>query len=211
MYKTVNTFLWVGLMSVATFGQAAQKANVADLNQFVSSLQTYQAVFEQTQPEEAVFEMNRSKGYFLLQRPGKLRWVYESPEQQQIIADGRNVWVFDEELDQASVRSMKSVEADFPMSWLVYDEPLSKRFDIIPGRLDKGVSWFNLVPKAPTFFQSLEVAIADGKMVQIWMYQNSDNVTKVRFKQIEKNQPVSVDAFRFTPPNGVDLIGKPLP
>lgn len=197
--------------SVVVANANAAKADIADLNAFVGGLKTYQATFEQTQPDETLYEMNRASGYFVMQRPGKLRWVYERPEKQQIIADGRNVWIFDEELDQASVHSMKSVEADFPMSWLVYDEPLSQRFTIIPGRVENGVSWFNLVPKASTFFQSLEVAIAKGEMVQIWMYQNSDNVTKVAFNKIEKNQPVSQQAFDFSPPKGVDLIGDPIP
>jgi len=189
----------------------AAKSDLKDLNEFVANLQTFSASFEQTQPDEGMFQQNRSKGYFVMARPGKLRWVYQSPEPQQIIADGVNVWIFDEDLDQATVRSLASVESDFPMSWLIYDEPLNKRFTLIAGEVKNGVSWYNLVPKKGTFFQSLEVAIANGQMVQIWMYQNADNVTKVAFKDIAQNESIENRNFRFSAPNGVDVIGQPLP
>lgn len=204
--------LWVGLlwMSMAQNIWAA-KSEMAVLERFVASLHTYSAEFEQTQPDEALFEMNRSKGYFVMQRPGRLLWVYESPDEQKIISDGRNVWVYDVDLDQATVRPLSSVEADFPLSWLIYQEPLAERFDIIPGEVRNGESWFNLKPKDGTFFQSLEVAIAHGQMTQIWMYQSPENVTKVRFRDIQQNQPVQASRFDFVPPKGVDVIGQPLP
>jgi outer membrane lipoprotein carrier protein len=202
---------FIGLLLMWPMQMAlAAKAQVADLNRFVSNLETFSASFEQTQPEENLFEMNRSKGYFVMQRPGQLLWVYEKPDPQKIISDGRNVWVYDVELDQATVRPLSSVEADFPLSWLLYKEPLSERFNIIPGDVRNGESWFNLTPKDGTFFQSLDVAIADGKMTQIWMYQSVDNITKVKFNNIRQNQSVNTSDFEFTPPKGVDVIGQPV-
>ncbi len=187
------------------------KADLADLTQFVNNLQTFRANFEQVQPDETLFQKNRANGYFVLQRPGHLRWVYEAPEPQQIVSDGVNVWVYDEELDQVTVQSLNRVEADFPLSWLLYREPLSERFNILAGEKKAGVSWYNLQPKQGTFFQSLEVAIKGGQLVQIWMYQNADNVTKVAFNNIAQNEPVQPEQFQFTPPKGVDVIGQVQP
>jgi outer membrane lipoprotein carrier protein len=209
--RSAVALFFIGLLLVWPMQMAlAGKAQVVDLNRFVSNLETFSASFEQTQPEENLFEMNRSKGYFVMQRPGQLLWVYEKPDPQKIISDGRNVWVYDVELDQATVRPLSSVEADFPLSWLLYKEPLSERFNIIPGDVRNGESWFNLTPKDGTFFQSLDVAIADGKMTQIWMYQSTDNITKVKFNHIRQNQSVNTSDFHFTPPKGVDVIGQPV-
>lgn len=199
------------MLIVPTISSASERAKLSVLNGFVANLNTFSAKFEQTQPDESLFALNRSTGYFAMKRPGQLLWVYEKPEPQKIIADGRNVWVYDVDLDQATVRALANVEADFPLSWLLYKEPLSERFNIIPGAIKDGVSWYNLTPKEGTFFQSLEVAIADGKMVQIWMYQNADNVTKVVFNDIKQNQPVRDQQFDFQPPKGVDVIGQALP
>uniref|UniRef100_Q31HL2 Outer-membrane lipoprotein carrier protein n=1 Tax=Hydrogenovibrio crunogenus (strain DSM 25203 / XCL-2) TaxID=317025 RepID=Q31HL2_HYDCU len=209
--KIMSGLVMVCVLASPVLSSASDRAKLSDLNAFVANLNTFSAKFEQTQPDESLFAMNRSTGYFSMKRPGQLLWVYEKPEPQKIISDGRNVWVYDVDLDQATVRALANVEADFPLSWLLYKEPLSERFNIIPGSIKDGVSWYNLTPKEGTFFQSLEVAIADGKMVQIWMYQNADNVTKVVFNDIRQNQPVRDQQFDFQPPKGVDVIGQALP
>lgn len=209
--KQLNKILVAGLIWIISWPALSAKADLADLNQFVQNLQTYSARFDQVQPDEALFQQNRASGYFVMQRPGQLRWVYETPEPQQIVSDGQNVWVYDEELDQVTVQALDRVEADFPLSWLIYQQPLSERFDILVGDLKSGVSWYNLKPKQGTFFQSLEVAIKDGKLVQIWMYQNIDNVTKVTFHHIAQNEPVESAQFQFIPPKGVDVIGQKVP
>lgn len=209
--KPLNKIVVAGLIWIISWPALSAKADLADLNQFVQNLQTYSARFDQVQPDEALFQHNRSSGYFVMQRPGQLRWVYETSEPQQIVSDGQNVWVYDEELDQVTVQALDQVEADFPLSWLIYQQPLSERFDILVGDLKSGVSWYNLKPKQGTFFQSLEVAIKDGKLVQIWMYQNIDNVTKITFHHIAQNEPVESEQFQFIPPKGVDVIGQMAP
>lgn len=209
--KPLNKIVVAGLIWIISWPALSAKADLADLNQFVENLQTYSARFDQIQPDEALFQQNRSSGYFVMQRPGQLRWVYETSEPQQIVSDGQNVWVYDEELDQVTVQALDQVEADFPLSWLIYQQPLSERFDILVGDLKSGVSWYNLKPKQGTFFQSLEVAIKDGKLVQIWMYQNIDNVTKITFHHIAQNEPVESEQFQFIPPKGVDVIGQMAP
>lgn len=211
MKRFVHLFVfWVSL-SLPLVVFSAQKADIHTLLKYVDSLQTLRANFVQTQPDESVFQQNKSVGYLVLKRPGKLMWVYQSPEQQEIITDGRNLWIFDSEIDQASVRPLISVQDDFPMRWLLYNESLEKNFDIIPGQVEEGVSWFNLVPKEGTFFQSLDIAISDNQMVQIWMYQSADNITKVVFSDIQQNMAVASHQFDFNPPKGVDVIGQPLP
>lgn len=186
----------------------AERAKLSTLTDFVNSFSSFRANFQQSQPDESMFTMNRATGYVVIERPGKLFWVYQSPEHQEIIADGVDLWIYDADIDQATVRTLASVQTDFPMSWLLYNEPVEKNFDVIVGQKKNGVSWFNLEPKDATFFQSLEVAIGDGKLQQIWMYQGADNVTKVAFEDIEMNANIPASKFQFIPPKGVDVIGQ---
>ena len=186
----------------------AERAKLSTLTDFVNSFSSFRANFQQSQPDESMFTMNRATGYVAIERPGKLFWVYQSPEHQEIIADGVDLWIYDADIDQATVRTLASVQTDFPMSWLLYNEPVEKNFDVIIGQKKNGVSWFNLEPKDATFFQSLEVAIGDGKLQQIWMYQGADNVTKVAFEDIEMNADIPASKFQFIPPKGVDVIGQ---
>ncbi|WP_245546812.1 outer membrane lipoprotein chaperone LolA [Hydrogenovibrio halophilus] len=206
--RTGQWVLTLGMWLFASTSVWAERADIAHLDAFLDSLETYQADFVQTQPDESTFSQNRSEGHFVLERPGLLKWVYQSPTSQTIVVDGQNVWIWDQDLDQVTVQNLNELERDFPLSWLLYDAPLTERFTIIAGSVKDGVHWFNLQPREGTFFQSLEVALDEnGRLVQLWMYQSSDNITKVRFENIQQNAPVAMDQFRFQPPKGVDVIG----
>lgn len=188
---------------------AATKAGT-ELQTYVNNLKTYEAKFVQTQPDETLFTLNTSTGYFKLDRPGKLLWQYYTPEEQKILVDGPNLWVYDTDLDQVTVRPIDDVKAELPLSWLLYKEPIEDKFTIIENKTANGMTWFNLTPKQATYFQSIEVAIKDGEMQSVWMYQAADNVTKVRFTDIKSNQVIPYENFNFKLPEGADLIGTPL-
>lgn len=179
------------------------------LQDFVNQLKTFSADFEQIQPEEELFENNAAYGSFKLKRPGRLQWIYTRPDPQDILIDGVNLWVFDRDLDQVTVRDVADIQNDLPLSWLLFDEPIEKRYDIIYGGLNNGMEWFNLRPKEATYFESLDVAMQDGKMVEVHMYQSADNITQVRFKNIEVNGEIPEHNFQFQIPPDVDVIGQP--
>jgi outer membrane lipoprotein carrier protein len=179
------------------------------LQTYVNHLKTFSADFEQIQPDEAVFELNKSFGHFDLNRPGKLVWEYLKPEPQKIVVDGPNLWVFDKDLDQVTVRPIADIKGDIPLSWLLYSEKIENKFTIIDAGQRTGIHWYNLTPKKATYFQSIEVGMLNGEMVEVWMYQGPDNVTKVRFKNIESNVVIPLKSFQFQLPEGVDLIGEP--
>lgn len=205
--KTIKIILLSMLiMQIAS----AKEADINTLRNFVKNFTSFSANFVQTQPDESIFSQNESKGYMAIERPGKLYWIYQTPEHQEIITDGKNLWIYEADLDQVNVRALLSVQADFPMRWLLYNESVEENFDVIVGTEYSGVSWFNLTPKDNTFFQSLDVAIKGGKLLQIWMYQNSDNVTKVIFHDEQAGKDIPDVKFDFIPPKGVDVIGVPL-
>ena len=179
------------------------------LQDYVNQLQTFKADFVQTQPDEAVFALNTSTGHFELNRPGQLVWEYFQPEEQKIVVDGPNLWVHDMDLDQVTVRPIDDVKAELPLSWLLYREPIQSKFMIIESGDKNGLHWFNLTPKQATYFQSIEVGMKDGEMVEVWMYQSSDNITKVRFTNIQSNLVIPYKTFQFQVPEGADLVGTP--
>jgi len=188
----------------------AEKSDMATLSLFMVKFQSLSARFEQVQPDEAIFEQNLAKGFVLIKRPGKLLWAYEEPEIQKIIVDGKNLWIFDEDVDQATVTPLKDIREDFPLRWLLYKTDLNKHFHITLGDKRKGLSWFNLSPKkGARFFQSIEVAIEGDQLREIWMYQSPENVTKVRFFNGVTNGRLDDREFQFHLPKGVDLIGVP--
>ncbi|GKT11173.1 MAG: outer membrane lipoprotein carrier protein [Thiomicrorhabdus sp.] len=194
-----------GLLTVANLAHAEHA-----LQDYVNNLKTFSAHFEQTQPDDTMFVMNKSSGYFELNRPGQLVWKYFKPTPQKIVVDGINLWVFDEDLDQVTVRPIEDVKADIPLSWLLYSESIESKFDIIDVGERSGMSWYNLSPKRATYFQSIEVGLKGGELTEVWMYQSPENITKVRFSEVQSNHIIPLKNFRFELPEGVDLVGEAL-
>ncbi len=193
---------------IAVNAQAKEKLG-KQLQDYVNQLKTFEADFVQTQPDEALFTTNTSIGHFKLNRPGQLTWEYFKPEEQKIVVDGLNLWVYDTDLDQVTVRPIDDVKAELPLSWLLYKEPIQDKFNIIESGSKSGMKWFNLTPKQATYFQSIEVGMKDGEMQEVWMYQSPDNITKVKFTNIESNQVIPYQNFQFQLPEGTDLVGTP--
>lgn len=200
----------VVLMTSLLFANQVMANNTGQaLQDYVNQLQTFKADFVQTQPDETVFALNTSTGHFELNRPGQLVWEYFQPEEQKIVVDGPNLWVHDLDLDQVTVRPIDDVKAELPLSWLLYREPIQSKFKIIESGDKSGLHWFNLTPKQATYFQSIEVGMKDGEMVEVWIYQSSDNITKVRFTNIQSNLVIPYKTFQFQVPEGADLVGTP--
>lgn len=196
------------LLSVSMQANANAKLGKV-LQDYVNQLKTFEADFVQTQPDESTFTQNTSIGHFQLDRPGKLIWEYVDPEPQRIVVDGKNLWVYDLDLDQVSVRPIEDVKAELPLSWLLYQEPIEDKFSIIESTNSSGTQWFNLTPKQATYFQSIDVGMRDGEMTDVWMYQGPDNITKVKFQNIQSNRVIPLQNFRFRVPEGADLVGTP--
>lgn len=209
MIKTSKILTVFLLSSLFCFAQAADKKLGKELQDYVNQLQTFEADFVQTRPDENSFNTQTKIGHFSLNRPGQLTWEYIGDEPQKIVVDGPNLWVYDMDLDQVTVRPIADVKGELPLSWLLYKEPIQKRFTIIESSNKNGTKWFNLAPKQATFFQSIDVAMKEGEMVEVWVYQGMDNVIKVKFDNIESNQVIPLKNFQFNVPEGADLVGTP--
>ncbi|BCN93026.1 outer-membrane lipoprotein carrier protein [Thiomicrorhabdus immobilis] len=206
---SISVFVISSSLLFSTQVYAAKDNLGADLQNYVNQLQTFKADFVQTQPDEALFATNTSIGHFELNRPGKLVWQYFKPNEQKIVVDGKNLWVYDEDLDQVTVRPIEEIKAELPLSWLLYKEPIQSKFTIIESGDKNGTQWFNLTPKAATYFQSIDVGMKNGEMTDVWMYQSADNITKVQFTNIQSNQVIPYKSFQFNLPEGADLVGTP--
>ena len=95
----------VGLSLVVTSWTAAA-TDRATLDNFFTQVNTMQAQFTQEVYDEDGKLRQKSQGNVFLSRPGKFSWEYRAPEAHRIVADGKNVWVHDVELDQVTVKPM---------------------------------------------------------------------------------------------------------
>lgn len=197
--------LWLAL---ALLPGLVMAQTIHPLQQAIDQLVTFQADFVQEQPEDHFFRVNRAFGEFYLARPGMMRWNYTRPDPQQILVDGRHLWVYEPELAQVTVQRVSEIQGDIPLAWLLFEEPIEQTYQIVKAGTRDGLTWFNLRPKSATFFQSIEVGLKDQQIHAVWMYQGATEVTKVTFSNIQQNQPIAYQHFELQLDGDVDYFGE---
>jgi len=150
----------------------------------------------------------RSSGTLYLQRPGRFRWDYRTPD-QSIIADGRRIWLDDRELEQVSFQSQAKALKGTPALLLLDTGPLDRHFEIREmGAQSRGLYWVELVPREQeTEFTRILVGFADNQLRELEMTDNFGQVTRFDFDDVQRNPEIDPALFEFHPKQGMDVFG----
>jgi outer membrane lipoprotein carrier protein len=177
------------------------------LSYFFGEINTFEARFGQIVLDESLVEVDNSQGQMWIQRPGLFRWNYDAPDAQQIVGDGVNLWVYDVELEQVSVRDQDQAIGRSPAILLAGSGDLEDNYTVedigSQGRYD----WVNLIPKdADSGFREVRIGFEDNRLRLLELLDNLDQRTRISFVDLKENIPVAVSIFDFVPPEGVDVI-----
>jgi chaperone LolA len=125
------------------------------------------------------------------------------------VADGKRVWLYDKDLAQVTVKDQDAALGSTPALMLSSTEPLSKNFKVSePGERD-GLAWVELKPRDDEgSFDSVHLGLADGALKVMEMVDNLGQRTRIEFFALERNGKIDAANFRFTPPQGVDVVGE---
>lgn len=179
------------------------------LNRFFTEVKTLSATFTQQVFDEQGDRLQEGSGTVKLFRPGRFRWQYETPSRQLILADGQNIWIYDAELEQATVKPIAQMLAATPVILLTELRPLDREFFVQEARPREGLDWARLVPKTQdTEFLRIELGLKGNEVRQMELYDQFGQTTVIRFQEIKTNLPLSASEFRFEVPPGVDVIGE---
>jgi outer membrane lipoprotein carrier protein len=192
------------LSNVTHAGVATDK-----LKRFYNDVQSMSASFSQVTMDTRFNNPSESTGRLVMQRPGKFRWDYKSPYEQLIVANGKNVWVYDKDLEQVTVNKLDAVIGNTPALLLSGDESLERKFNIVELKSSNGLDWVELIPRdADTSFTSVRLAFGKTKLAVMELEDSFGQTTQLRFTDITNNPEINADFFNFRPPKGVDVIGE---
>ena len=204
--------LLCGVYPAFAAGTAAARGPAATVERYLSKLSTWSADFDQRIDDESGKTLRSASGHLYLQRPGKFRWDYQKPAEQLVLADGKKLWFYDKDLQQANVRDMDAALANTPATLLAGGAAIGSQFEISALPASEGLEWFQLIPKHPdSDFQAVRVAFAKGELVRMLLADKLNQVTSLKFSAARRNVALPADQFSFTPPPGVDVIGRDAP
>jgi len=179
-----------------------------ELERFASGLDRFQAEFTQTVKSQDGRIQDQTRGKVWLQSPDKLRWVYTGDFPETIVADGSNIWIYDESLQQVTVKPQSDQAADSPLMILVDVSQLDRQFQVT--ELGDFEDMLLLELKSldeESEFERILLGLDSSGIRMMAMEDAFGQRTEIYFKNMLKNPPADPQLFRFTPPEGVDVVG----
>jgi len=200
----------VTMVAVATAHAAKPAPSGADLlHRFFNHVNSVQAQFNQVVLDEALNTLQESAGTLYIERPNKFRWDYDTPFKQEIVADGKRIWVYDKELQQVTVRDLTGGLGDTPAVLLAGKGRLEDRFTVKSMGEQGDLTWAQLIPKNKDGgFEDIRIGFEKGKLKTLEMVDGFGQTTRVTLRNSRENVRIDPARFRFTPPKGVDVVGQ---
>ena len=198
---------FVALLLVAATSPVRADA-VDALREFSREAKTGRAAFTQmvTSPDGA--KKKTSSGSFEFARPNRFRFAYAKPFEQQIIGDGQRLWLYDVDLQQATVRAMDKALGATPAALLAGASP-DKDFELSPLPMTQGLEWVQATPRdkeALANLQSLRVGFRGNTLAAIELVDGFGQRSLLTFTALVINVALAADTFRFVPPPGVEVL-----
>jgi outer membrane lipoprotein carrier protein len=199
--------VWVLTALSLFFLMASARADAIDvLREFVQEVKTGQAVFIQTVTSPDGVKKKQSSGTFEFSRPNRFRFVYKKPFDQVIVADGQKVWIFDADLNQVSTRKITEALGATPAA-LLAGGALDKEFALkaLPDR--DGQSWVQATPhNKESTFELFRIGFKGKELSAIEILDNFGQRSFLQFSQVLANPILAADLFKFSVPQGADVI-----
>ena len=182
----------------------------AQLERFSSGLDTLHARFEQQVIGSDGVVQDASSGQVWLSRPGLFRWEYGGDFPELVVADGERIWIYDEMLEQVTVKDQSQAAVNSPLTLLTDLGQLDEQFEVREAGDMAGMQLLELRSRSlETEFERILLGLRED-LLQLMVMEDAFGLrTELTFSGIERNPELEDGLFRFTPPDGADVIGDP--
>lgn len=200
--------------------QGEPQASQTVLDTWLAGLKSLRAQFTQTVKDAQGHQTDQTSGELLVLRPGKFRWESHqataagsappADSGQVLIADGHNVWFYDRDLQQVTVKPVDAALTATPIMLLTGGAEVRQAFEISAAGQKDGLSWLRVKPRGnDADFRQAVLGFAGAELRQMILEDKLGQQATLTFSRSQRNAPVSTAEVSFTPPPGVDVIGTP--
>jgi outer membrane lipoprotein carrier protein len=191
-----------------------QESRVASLDRVQKGRGRVTVKFDRTRPDRLA--------------PPLFRWEYDQPMRQEIVSNGKTMWVYvpeNHQVIQSDIDTSAQPRGDDPLAFLTGLGNLSRDFLIAwasPKHDEQGNHILELRPRQPSaMLQKLLVVVAKDAVVEVTrrgkpgntfpihsttVYDPSDNSTRIEFSGVRVNRRMPNSFFDFVPPAGVEVV-----
>jgi outer membrane lipoprotein carrier protein len=194
-------------ISFAVFSCTTFADGVKSLKDFYNKTHAMRAEFSQVVTDKQGRKVQEVQGEMQLKRPNKFRWDYNKPYEQQIVSDGKQVWLYDTELAQVTVRALSKALGSSPAALLAGDDTLDKNFKFTNVSQNNDIDWVKAVSTVEdSGFESILLGFKSGELKEMELIDSFGLQTKISFSNVEQNPSLDNKTFLFKTPKGVDVV-----
>lgn len=210
--------LALALLAALALPAAAQSLT---LDEVIRGVETAYGTMTDLKGEFVQSALNKSlnqtidaKGVVYLKKGGKLRWEYAEPTKQEIVSDGKTIWIYTPQLDQVNTGAAPEALSGPAGSFLSGLGKLRQHFNVRflnpaqPKDADGNVV-LDLTPKQPLPTLARLVLTLDSKSYDVRkavVYDQFDNTVTMTFTKLMVNSGLPDKLFVFTPPTGTATV-----
>lgn len=203
-----------GLLPNAQAQTVTNTGSIDTLKKFLQNVNSLRAVFTQVvytpQSDKGKSRTQESSGTFTLVRPNQFRFDYTKPYEQQIISDGKTLWLYDVDLEQVTQKTYSDAIGSTPAALLAGGAEAAmaqENFTLAAMPDSSGVQWVRATPKDEEGqIRYADIGFKNGQFDTLVIVDNFGQKSTLKFSKIEVNAQIAPDTFAFKPPKGVDVI-----
>ena len=207
---------WVATITLLNRRPVEGAAEVSAADSIVDSLQkNYDATADfvaDFRQETEVKNLNRTlkaSGKLSFKRPGRMRWLYDEPKGQFVLADGKYLYFYQPDQNQVIKSPLKNAfRGDIPLSFLLGLGNLKKDFNATLKASEENQHVLRLEPKGEAGGYS-EILLGVSKSSDIlWVSVRdaANNLTTLRFSNMRKAVGLKDALFQVQIPKGADIV-----
>jgi outer membrane lipoprotein carrier protein len=214
MVKAVTALALVLLVAAGPVAAQSLDEVLREVEGVYGRMNDLRADFTQTAFNKSLNQTIPAKGAVYLKKGGKLRWEFTEPTPQEIVSDGKRLWVYTPTLNQANVTEAPEALAGPAGSFLAGLGKLRSEFQVRflnPAQpKDTDGNWvLDLTPKQPLPTLARLILAFDPKSWEIKkavVHDQFENTVTMRFTRMAVNSGLPDRTFTFVAPKGVVIV-----
>jgi outer membrane lipoprotein carrier protein len=204
LQKIIKALLFSTLLVNSAY---AEETPIAQLKAFLHSSAALSADFKQVSFDKSGRPAQSSFGKFYLSRPGKFRWNYLKPFEQEIVSNGGKVWFYDADLEQVTVKKLDDSLGSTPALLLTGQVDVEEKFKLEEQGSEDEMNWVKLSPKnEESGFKYILIGLNGGQLGGMELSDNFGQLTRIYFSNIQVNPALNDSLFNFKAPKNADVF-----
>ena len=177
------------------------------LAELLSDKNTFVTDFEQISITSDGENSQVQKGTMSVSRPNRFRWQVDSPIPQLVVSDGKEVFVYDELLEQVTINTLEAEKLDTPALLLSGNvDAIDGNFEVT-GQYYGETSEFILLPTASdNIFEKLVLRFVKNDLSEMEISDSFGQKSIIIFSNSRVNEDIAAKEFRFIIPENVDVF-----